>query len=212
MAHAADDEPVIIEEVDESEFKGDTVKGESNISAMKASQEKAKDLSYYYAHQEGERSLPEDAVIRKEDPLFRADGCGPKKLDTPSDAISDENVRWLDKFAFSDDGAAVKLYVEFPESIKDAEVNCSWGRFSVQLYVRKPAPGATYGLRIREREGWILEHERNDGFAHEIDPSKCKHRVSSSGERITLTIAKKDEKEKWYELRKKDIKSSLPGK
>mmetsp|Transcript_16275 Transcript_16275/g.41890 ORF Transcript_16275/g.41890 Transcript_16275/m.41890 type:complete len:215 (-) Transcript_16275:92-736(-) len=213
---SAEEEEVVIEEVDAEAFKGEEdkkggeAKAPAQLSAFKASQEKAKEHSYYFAHKD-KIELGPDCVIREEDPLLLADGTGPKKLETARD-VSMEKVIWIDKFSFSDDGAVCKLYVEFPEEIKDAKIDCKFDRFSIEMLVRKPSPGTTYGLRIKEQEGWILEHERNDGFAHEIDPDRCKHRVASNGQRITITLAKKDDKEKWHELRKKDAKSTIPRK
>jgi len=206
------EEAVVIEEVAAGDFKGEASEPSTSgspVSAMQASKEKAKELSYYYAQSEGTKGFPKDAVVRQEDPLFRADGLGPKKLELASE-VNLDNVRWIDTFAFCDDGAVVKLYVDFPEVIKGADIDCQFDRFSVQLIVRRPAPQLTYGVKIKEREGWILEHERNDGFAHEILPEKSKYRVSSSGQKITITLAKKDDKESWHELRKKDIRSTIP--
>mmetsp|Transcript_68774 Transcript_68774/g.222196 ORF Transcript_68774/g.222196 Transcript_68774/m.222196 type:complete len:209 (-) Transcript_68774:130-756(-) len=205
------EEAVVIEELANEDFKGEQAPESAKLSALRASQEKAKDLSYYYA-QPQKKELPSDATVRKEDPLLRADGLGPHKIEPNNgqEAISLENVRWISTYSFSDEGAAVKVYVEFPESVKDAQIQCEYSRFGVEVLVRKPTPGVTYGIRIREVDGWILEHERSGGFAHEIVPEKSKHRLSSNGQRITLTAAKKDENEKWHELLKKDIKSTIP--
>merc|ERR1712154_665002 len=115
-------------------------------------------------------------VIRQHDPLFRADGLGPKKLE------KEVKVDWIDDCSFSDDGAVVKVYVDFPEPVASgAEVQCEFARFGVELIVRQPAGGCTYGVRVKECDDWILEHERKTGFAHEIVPEKCKHRLASSG-------------------------------
>mmetsp|Transcript_2809 Transcript_2809/g.6575 ORF Transcript_2809/g.6575 Transcript_2809/m.6575 type:complete len:219 (+) Transcript_2809:22-678(+) len=211
-----EEEAVTIEEVANEDFKGEPCqeKGDgAKVSALQASQEKAKDLSYYYAHSTEEKAFPADAVIRQEDPLYRSDGLGPHKISTDENsslARSSEHVRWMETYSFADEGSSVKIYVEFPESIKEANIRCDYSRFGVELLVHQPTPGVVYGVRIRERDGWVLEHERSGGFAHEILPEKSKYRLASSGQRITLTVAKKDEKEKWYELKKKDIKSSMP--
>ncbi|CAJ1368559.1 unnamed protein product [Effrenium voratum] len=177
-------------------------------SAFDHSKDKAKDLSYYYAHQpEAEKGFPKEAVVREEDPRIRADGLGPKPLDEKK-KVEFDNVRWLTTMSFSDDGKAVKVYVDFPEELKDAEITCEWERFGVELVARLPS-GKLYGIRVKDAEGWVLEHERKNGWAHEIVPEKCKWRLSSSTPRITLTLMKKDENEKWYELRKKDIRSTF---
>eukprot|EP00440_Ansanella_granifera_P051838 gb/GFBE01056203.1/.p1 GENE.gb/GFBE01056203.1/~~gb/GFBE01056203.1/.p1 ORF type:complete len:203 (+),score=63.21 gb/GFBE01056203.1/:1-609(+) len=192
-----DGDEVLIEEVPAGEK-----------TAFEASKEKAKDLSYYYAHtSEKEKGFPADAVIRKEDPLTRADGLGPKQLDQ-SRTVELDNVRWIDTMSYADDDKVVKVYIEFPEEIKGADITCEWERFGVELLVKLPN-GKVYGVRVRDAEGWVLEHERKNGFAHEIVPEKCKYRVSSSGPKISLTLAKKDENEKWYELKKKDIRSTF---
>lgn len=177
-------------------------------SAFDHSKDKAKDFSYYYAHQpESTKGFPPEAKVREEDPLTRADGCGPKALDEQKEVVMD-NVRWLSTMSFSDDGKVVKVYIDFPEEIKDAKITCEFERFGVELIARLPS-GRLYGVRVKDAEGWVLEHERKNGWAHEIVPENCKHRVSSSSPKITLTLAKKDEKEKWYELRKKDIRSTF---
>lgn len=201
-----DGEEVIIEELSPSNESNES--SELRKSALRASKEKAGEFSYYYC-QEEHKGFPADAVIRQEDPLKRADGLGPKKLEDEKvgKTLVMENVKWIDSMSFSDEGAHVKVYIEFPESLKDAEITSEFGRFSVELLARLPR--ATYGVRVREIEGWVLEHERKNGWAHEIVPEKCKHRLSSNGQRITLTLAKKDEKEKWYELTKKDIRSTF---
>merc|ERR1712048_1004914 len=150
--------------------------------------------------------FPADAQIREHDPLFRADGLGPRKLESKEESslIMPECVRWIDTFSFSDEGDKVKIYIEFPESLKSAKFEHSFGRFSATFLAHAPS-AVVYGFRIKEQDGWILEHERKDGFAHEIVPEECKHRLSSNGQRVTLTLAKKDPKEKWYELSKKSI-------
>jgi len=204
MAEAAADDEVVIEEVGPSTE-------DKELSAMKASQEKAKEFSYYYAHAAGKQELPADAVVREEDPLVRADGCGPHKIQAESPGADEENVRWINDYSYGDEGALVKLYVEFPETVSKEEVQCSFDRFSVDMRVRK-AGGTTYGVRIKEHDDWVLEHERKNGFYKEIVPEKCKFRVSSSGQRITLTLAKLDEKEGWSELKKKDIRADLRKK
>merc|ERR1712224_410386 len=83
-------------------------------SAFAASKEKAKELSYYYG-QTPTQPLPEDAVIRQHDPLFRADGLGPKQLDATEARLADEKIRWMETYSFSDEGDKVKMYCEFPE-------------------------------------------------------------------------------------------------
>lgn len=206
----ADDaeEEVVIEEVAEEEFKGEE---RGPISAIAASQEKAKDLSYYHAHKDTPKEFPKDAIIREEDPLELADGLGPKKLETPTDRPADENVKFIEDFAFSDDGKVVKVYVDFPEVIKDAKIHCEFLKYSVDMVFCLPS-GTNYGFKIKEHPGWILDHERNGGFAQEIIPAKSKYRIGSNGQKVSITVAKKDEKEKWYELKKKDAKSSMPPK
>mmetsp|Transcript_10215 Transcript_10215/g.30328 ORF Transcript_10215/g.30328 Transcript_10215/m.30328 type:complete len:212 (-) Transcript_10215:45-680(-) len=204
MADQEDGGEVLIEEVGEEEFKGE---GE-NLSALKASREKHKDNSYYYAQKEHE-PFAKDAVVREEDPLLRADGLGPKKLEEKVATKANlDNVRWVTTFSFGDEGDKVKIYAEFPEVIKDAKLRCDFSRFGVEFVAELPN-GVAYGFRIKEREGWILEHERNDGFCQEIVPEKCKHRVASNGQRVSFTLAKKEEKEKWHELRKPDPKAAL---
>eukprot|EP00441_Pelagodinium_beii_P027141 CAMPEP_0197661566 /NCGR_PEP_ID=MMETSP1338-20131121/51526_1 /TAXON_ID=43686 ORGANISM="Pelagodinium beii, Strain RCC1491" /NCGR_SAMPLE_ID=MMETSP1338 /ASSEMBLY_ACC=CAM_ASM_000754 /LENGTH=200 /DNA_ID=CAMNT_0043239135 /DNA_START=39 /DNA_END=641 /DNA_ORIENTATION=+ len=180
-----------------------------NKSAFQSSKDKAKDLSYYYAHQpESEKGFPSEAVIRQvADPSKVADGMGPKQLGG-NKKVELDNVRWIDSMSYSDDGKLVKVYIDFPEDIKGSEITCEWERFGVELIVQCPS-GKIFGVRVRDAEGWILEHERKNGFAHEIVPEKCKYRVSSSGPKISLTLAKKDENEKWYELKKKDIRSTF---
>lgn len=195
----------------QEEYTGDEVLIEevpNGKSAFDHSKDKAKDFSYYYAHQpESTKGFPPEAKVREEDPLTRADGCGPKALDEQKEVVMD-NVRWLSTMSFSDDGKVVKVYIDFPEEIKDAKITCEFERFGVELIARLPS-GRLYGVRVKDAEGWVLEHERKNGWAHEIVPENCKHRVSSSSPKITLTLAKKDEKEKWYELRKKDIRSTF---
>ncbi|CAE8694111.1 unnamed protein product, partial [Polarella glacialis] len=147
--------------------------------------------------------------------LTRADGLGPKQVQEPVPKARDtaflDNVRWLNTMAYRDEGKVVKVYLEFPVDLKDATITCEWERFGVELLARLPN-GQIHGVRVRDAEGWILEHERKNGWAHEIVPEKCKWRLSSSGPKISLTLTKKDEGEKWSELKKVDIKSTFkPG-
>lgn len=207
MGTEAPEEQVVIEELQSEDFKGEEQQKEPE-NAIQASREKAKELSYYHA-QGTPQPLPEDTVIREADPLFRADGQGPHKIEPQQQQAPAQNVRWMESYSFADGDKAVKLYVEFPESLADADISAEWERFGVEVLARLPS-GTNYGIKIRDREGWVLEHERSGGFAHEIDPQKCKHRLSSNGQRITLTVAKLDDKEKWHELKKKDIKSTMP--
>lgn len=183
------------------DFKGE----DKALNAMTASKEKAKDLSYYYGQTEP-KALPENTIVRQDDPLFRADGTGPKALEKASGLSStpDESVRWMDKYSFIDEGEKVKVYCEFPESLKAAKLEHEFEKFGVNFLAHMPN-GTVYGLRIRDAEGWILDHERKGGFNAEIIPGDCKVRLSSSGERITLTLVKKDGKEKWYDLKKKPL-------
>eukprot|EP00929_Paragymnodinium_shiwhaense_P034345 TRINITY_DN18709_c0_g1_i1.p1 TRINITY_DN18709_c0_g1~~TRINITY_DN18709_c0_g1_i1.p1 ORF type:complete len:230 (+),score=70.02 TRINITY_DN18709_c0_g1_i1:74-763(+) len=221
-ADAEEEEEVLIEEIDNSEFVGEPSAAQAASSALDASKAKSKELSYYYA-QEATRAdpFPADAKIREFDPLFRADGLGPKKLEASAAEPGAANapaasapraeprtdVKWIQKFSFSDDGDKVKVYVDFPESIKGAEISCTFGRFSVELLVKMAKPGLEYGFAVQDTPGWILEHERRDGFPYEIVPEESKHRVSSSGEKITITLKKlsKDggRPETWTELKKK---------
>uniref|UniRef100_A0A7S1AJ00 CS domain-containing protein n=1 Tax=Noctiluca scintillans TaxID=2966 RepID=A0A7S1AJ00_NOCSC len=188
----AEEDGVLIEEV-----------SPSGVSAYEASKLMHKDNSYYFAHGKREE-LPEGTVVRTGDPLGFADGLGPHQLE--SQLVNIENVRWIDGYSWGDEGKVVKMYIEFPGSVKGANVDCTFTRFGVDLLV----PGVqTYGVRIRPGDDWVLEHERKNGFAHEIVPEACKYRVSSNGQRITLTLAKKDEKETWCELKKKDIRADL---
>mmetsp|Transcript_100201 Transcript_100201/g.188840 ORF Transcript_100201/g.188840 Transcript_100201/m.188840 type:complete len:218 (-) Transcript_100201:68-721(-) len=196
-------------------------KGGDPVSVIQASREKAKDLSYYHAHGPREE-LPPEAVIREDDPLFRANGRGPVRVEEGSEwgksvekkdeckVAFPEKVQWIEAYSFSDEGKTAKIYIEFPEVIKDAEIQCEFDKFSVALLVRLPGGGKCYGLRIKDRDGWILEHERSGGFEKEVVPEKCKYRVSSNGQRITLTLAKLEQEEKWMELKKKDVKSTIP--
>lgn len=206
MADADEDEELLIEEVEPGEFKGES----KSDSALDASKTGKGELSYYYCQEKGKdgKEYFGDAIIREHDPTFRADGLGPKKLEvdkTTPEQQEDEapaKTKWIQNFSFSGEGPVAKVYVEFPESVKNAKIECKFGQFSVDLLVRQPNDGEIYGFRVKEKPG-RLYGDRHGGFVHEIDPEKSKYRISSSGERITLSLHK-EKSETWYELKKQD--------
>eukprot|EP00746_Dinoflagellata_sp_MGD_P155598 gnl/MRDRNA2_/MRDRNA2_85456_c0_seq1.p1 gnl/MRDRNA2_/MRDRNA2_85456_c0~~gnl/MRDRNA2_/MRDRNA2_85456_c0_seq1.p1 ORF type:complete len:311 (-),score=60.44 gnl/MRDRNA2_/MRDRNA2_85456_c0_seq1:353-1285(-) len=150
-------------------------------------------LSYYYCQ---ETSMDAnkyfgDAILRDCDPFLRADGCGPKKLNIdvvrPNTEARKSRIcaqpaqtTWIEKFSYSGEGPVAKIYIEFPESIKNAEVVCKFDNTKIELLARQPSNGEVYGFRVNE-------------LISEIVPEKSKYRISSGGERITLSLHKEYE-------------------
>mmetsp|Transcript_24437 Transcript_24437/g.44844 ORF Transcript_24437/g.44844 Transcript_24437/m.44844 type:complete len:204 (-) Transcript_24437:103-714(-) len=183
-------------------------------SKVKASIEAKGENSYYYAHSRGREDLSAAQEITGDGTRQLASlKGGPQKLDGEADvdAVLDEEVkekfqerskaekiRWREDYAWGDDGAKVKIYLEFQSGgldHKDCKVETNFGKRSFEVVVR--GLGGTDEV-VGIRNG---EHE----LSNDIVPEKCSHRVSASKNKVTVTLAKADEQEPWSNLKKKNI-------
>mmetsp|Transcript_41768 Transcript_41768/g.100248 ORF Transcript_41768/g.100248 Transcript_41768/m.100248 type:complete len:190 (+) Transcript_41768:43-612(+) len=163
--------------------------------ALGKSLEAKGDTSYYFAHKKGREDLSDlkqiegtgDRVLATKDGL-------PRKAseDEEFDLEEDEKIQWCENYAWGDDGAKVKIYLELPRGIDSStQVTSDFGEDSFRVII-KYADGQTFGLRNGEHV-----------LAHKIVPEKCTHRVSSTKSKITVTLVKVDDKEPWVTLKKK---------
>jgi hypothetical protein len=169
-------------------------------TAVTESLEKAGDNSYYKWSRERQQEEISDDIRRGGEGI--ADGGGVKKLEVTKAVTKDEVDVWIEDLAWNDEGEKVKLYIDFPESIAGAKIDCEFRDYGVTLVVKVPNSKA-YGFRVEPDNHWILEPERSNGFHGKIVPDKCKYRVSSSNKKITLTVQKVDTHDGWHQLRKK---------
>merc|ERR1712228_928397 len=109
-----------------------------------------------------------------------------------------EKIKWREDYAWGDDGAKVKIYVDFPEGSlghADTRIEPKFEATSFEVLVHHPGGGAeVYGITNGEHV-----------LSNEVVPDKCTHRINSSKSRLTITLAKKDPKESWSSLKKKVI-------
>eukprot|EP00401_Gymnodinium_catenatum_P056747 CAMPEP_0117535890 /NCGR_PEP_ID=MMETSP0784-20121206/41166_1 /TAXON_ID=39447 /ORGANISM="" /LENGTH=194 /DNA_ID=CAMNT_0005332427 /DNA_START=131 /DNA_END=715 /DNA_ORIENTATION=+ len=160
--------------------------------------------SYYYAHSRPKEDLTQAKRIEGDGTRRLADlDGGPAKLETLDEwwaaAQNDaERITWREDYAWGDDGAKVKIYVEFPEgSLKGPAVR-----------VESKFQEKRFELKIRGLEGSSNSEGVRNG-EHELSgviiPEKCSHRISAGKNRITVTLVKADESESWSTLKKKVI-------
>lgn len=110
---------------------------------------------------------------------------------TSEDVVKDVCVVPITKYSWTNEDSAVKVYIS--ESANSAALAAAASGFldtdfqerSFRLTV-EGTDAARFELRIR-------------GLLHEIQPEKCKARVSV-GKRITVSLAKKDTKQTWKAL------------
>jgi hypothetical protein len=174
----------------------------SEKNAIQQSLEK-KEFSYYHAHGKEKEVIPDELRRGGDDPLSFADGAAPKRIENDIVKKPEEKITWIDDLAFGDESGKVKLYIDFPESLEGAEITCDFRKFGLTLIARLPNGGTAYGFYIEPDNYWILEPDRSNGLHAEVVPDQCKYRVSSSKQKITVTLAKADKNEGWHELRKK---------
>lgn len=98
------------------------------------------------------------------------------------------NVKSIQTFAWTDDGAHVKVYVPFPgaKALPADAIACSFERDTVQLTVR--TDGSRHVLRLSP-------------LFSTISPDECRWRATD--QRITLTLSKAGGKQpggRWLEL------------
>lgn len=173
-------------------------------SAVEASLAK-KEHSYYHAHARPREDLSE-ANVRSGEGL--ADGLGPKLVEGAVMELETQKVTLIENYAFSDEGGKVKLVLEFPTSLEDAQVTCKFMRFGMDLVAMTPE--GAFGFRVADDPDFDLrpttrrEIDRKNGFHSEITPDACKYRVSSSGTRVSVTLVKRggERAERWDDLYK----------
>merc|ERR1711879_1015735 len=105
----------------------------------------------------------------------------PVKLDSQADSILEERFTELKNYSFIDEQATVKVYITFPDDadgdLKDKDA------LTVEFLME------TFDLKFRTPSGKY--RCKIDPLFGTIDVDKCKHRVSSSGKKVTLTLAKR---------------------
>mmetsp|Transcript_60763 Transcript_60763/g.161425 ORF Transcript_60763/g.161425 Transcript_60763/m.161425 type:complete len:202 (-) Transcript_60763:174-779(-) len=180
---------------------------EESRNAVKHSLTSKGDTSYYYAHGREREDLSKATQIAGDGKRQLADPVGgPSRLDKEDAWLQTERerstllerVRWREDYAWGDDGAKVKLYIDFPEgSLKhaDCKVESKFDQKSFELLVHGAGGGdAVEGVRNGEHE-----------LSNSIVPEKCSHRVNAAKSKITVTLVKEDENEAWSTLKKKVI-------
>eukprot|EP00928_Gymnodinium_smaydae_P094928 TRINITY_DN8062_c0_g5_i1.p2 TRINITY_DN8062_c0_g5~~TRINITY_DN8062_c0_g5_i1.p2 ORF type:complete len:204 (+),score=59.74 TRINITY_DN8062_c0_g5_i1:69-680(+) len=180
--------------------------GADDKSKVKESIEAKGSNSYYYAHAKPKEDLSAAKRIEGDGTRQLADiDGGPAKLEKPDEWLAQvadeeekkvEQIHWREDYAWGDDGAKVKVYVEFPPgSLKKPEVRVSsrFDRKQFELTVTG-LEGGPQGVRNGVHE-----------LSHPILPEKCSHRVSAEKGRITVTLVKENPEESWASLKKKVI-------
>lgn len=108
-------------------------------------------------------------------------------------SILEEKFTFLQDYLFTDEGDKVKVYVTFnsphaAEGLKDPkalEVDFEFQAFDLKLRTSQES----FRLRI-------------DPLFGSIDAAQCKHRVSSTSNKVTLTLAKRHTNRSWPALQK----------
>lgn len=122
-----------------------------------------------------------------------AAACTPQQLTESTEAIAlEETFTHLQDYLFADEGEKVKVYVNFPEAASSAlsDNNALTVTFELQSFdVRLRTAFDNYRLRINPLYG-------------SIEVSQCKHRVTTSSRKVTLTLAKRHKNRLWPALQK----------
>lgn len=147
--------------------------------------------SYYYAHSKSKDFVIPDGAKVVEGPGIITGGT-PVKLDVPAEAQPALVCRRIEKYAWSDDGDKVRIYVDDPNilpliSDSPENVSCSFDSQSVCLEV-KQSSSVWFKLIVEE-------------LSEEIHAIESSFKVSLA-KRVTITLKKKEDK-KWYSLKKK---------
>merc|ERR1712039_849062 len=121
-----------------------------------------------------------------------AQGYAPIKLDEVSAPILEERFVELKDYLFTDEGDNVKVYVTFPDDAATAlgnkatlTVDFDFQSFDLKLR----AKSEQYRLRIDPLHG-------------SIEVGQCKHRVSATSKKVTITLAKRHKNRIWRAIQK----------
>jgi len=114
----------------------------------------------------------------------------PVQLDASAASILDEKFTNLTDYLFADEGALVKVYVNFPEEALSSL--SSPGALQVVFDFQ------AFDMKLRSS----TEHYRLriDPLYGSIDAERCKHRASAK--KVTLTLAKRHSNRVWSSLQK----------
>lgn len=140
--------------------------------------------NYDYAMKNIKWSTPDNAK--------NAQAIEPVRLESGAESILEEKFTYLSDYLFNDEGDKVKVYVNFPAaaatalSSKDA-LQIDFELQAFDLKVRSPSE--SFRLRIEPLFGTI-------------DADQCKHRVSASSCKVTLTLAKRHKNRPWPGIQK----------
>eukprot|EP00392_Amoebophrya_sp_AT5.2_P002376 g2381.t1 len=174
----------------------------TSSTAVAASLSKAKDLSYYHAHNRAPEDLSNATKLEGKG-LCRPDGL-PEPVDENDERYFDrtlnqrsgQKIVMIEKYLFEDAGKYAKVHVNFenPEILKFGETKITydeWG-LGMQLDVVVPTANApapynadtihdaiTFRFLVKDRP-----------FHGAIDPTKATHKVSSDKTRIVFKLLK----------------------
>merc|ERR1712217_163196 len=98
----------------------------------------------------------------------------------------------LRDYSFTDEGEKIKVYVTVPDNAVAAMANSDSVAVSYELQafdLKLKTANENYRLRIEPLFGTI-------------EVEQCKHRVSSSSKRVTLTLVKRHKHRRWTALQK----------
>jgi len=142
-------------------------------SALRDSQNKKGENSYYYAH-DGPVELPSSQT---QSPPPKLLGVSSVKLD---------QVQPIDNYAFSDEAKKVKVYITFPAEITLTEdaVSFEWTETSIRLEVRLPEGGKKV-MRVSK-----LYRTISGGSV----------KTNSSKGTVTISLKKADVMDAWHQL------------
>mmetsp|Transcript_57412 Transcript_57412/g.136454 ORF Transcript_57412/g.136454 Transcript_57412/m.136454 type:complete len:443 (+) Transcript_57412:64-1392(+) len=117
----------------------------------------------------------------------------PRQLETTSEPIREEGFENIKDYSFTDEGEKVKVYIQFPEEVDNkalAEPSALHVSFDLQAFdVQLRTTSKKYRLRIDPLFGTI-----------EVD--QCKHRVSATSRKVTLTLPKRHKGRLWSAVQK----------
>jgi hypothetical protein len=133
--------------------------------------------SYYHAHAPNKEWSESMAWDGKEEPRMLAK-AGPAKQEHAKKPIA--------KYAFSDEDAKVKLYIDLPGvgALAADDVTLDWTQDSFSLVVRN-LDGATHGLTVNPLYDDIT-----------------KAAVKRKPDRVIVTLYKKNGKQSWFQLKR----------
>jgi len=140
--------------------------------------------NYDYAMKNRKWETPENAK--------NSQASQPVRLNGDADSILEEKFTYLKDYSFNDEGDKVKVYVTFPDGAASALGDREALRVDFELEA----------LDLKLRTATDSFRLRIEPLFGTIDVDQCKHRVSASSGKVTLTLAKRHKNRRWPVIQK----------